>query len=104
MIEMTLIYDLQPHLDKPEYGSWIKRFVNTLRKTPGMLKLHLQRNQLGMPNTRVTIAWKCLEDWAAFFDSEAWEELEVELREKFVSNLRVDLWGSSPILPKAIRP
>jgi hypothetical protein len=43
-------------------------------------------------------------DWQNFFQSEAWQAAEVELRTKFAPAIRVELWGPSPVVPEALKP
>jgi hypothetical protein len=47
--------------------------------------------------------WKTVADWGHFAQSAEWQALEPELC-TFVTNIRVELWGPSPVVPEPLRP
>jgi len=61
------------------------------------------RNVPGNPQIRICITWKSLVDWATFAESDVWRSTDVELR-GFATNVRVELWGTSPVVSEPIRP
>ena len=61
------------------------------------------RNVPGNPQIRISITWKSLVDWATFAESDVWRSTDVELR-GFATNVRVELWGTSPVVSEPIRP
>jgi heme-degrading monooxygenase HmoA len=103
MIESTMTYDLLPNVDMKAYQEWAKNAVGIIAKQPGMLEFHVNRNVLGSPMVRTTIVFRSLEDWAKFAESGAWHSMEAEMR-GFATDMRVEVWGPSPVLPEPVRP
>jgi hypothetical protein len=67
-----------------------------------MEEFRANRNVLGSPQVRTVSTWRSLEDWARF-NQGPWQSLQAELR-GFATNIRVEIWGPSPILVEPIRP
>jgi heme-degrading monooxygenase HmoA len=102
MIEVTNTYDLRPDVNLEAYAEWARKSVALIAEQPGLVELRANRNMLGSPLIRTTTCWKSLNDWAAFADG-PWRELEQGLR-TFTVNLKVEMWGASPLLPTAVHP
>ena len=103
MIENNISWDLLPAVDVKAYGAWSKKTAETTTKQPGMVEFRASRNMLGNPQVRVSVMWKSLADWARFAESDVWHSLEAECR-SFATNIRVELWGPSPVMPEPLRP
>lgn len=103
MIECDLVYDLLPGLDQKAYGAFAKNTVETMLKQPGLTEYRANRNVLGSPQVRVSTMWKSLADWAKFTEGEVWRSLDVEVRQ-FATNVRLEVWGPSPLVPEPLRP
>jgi heme-degrading monooxygenase HmoA len=103
MIEVTLSYGILPNIDQKAYGEWAKKTLGVILQSPGLVEFRANRNLLGDPQVRSTTVWKSLADWANYTDSDEWRALEEEAR-GFVSNLQVEIWGPSPIVPEPLRP
>ena len=102
MIECDLTYDMLPNVDTKGYLEWAKKVMGTMPKQPGMAEFRANRNVLGSPQVRTVSTWQSLEDWAKF-NQGPWQSLQAELR-GFATNIRVEIWGPSPILVEPIRP
>ena len=103
MIELNMTYDLLPGIDQQAYQVMAKKAVGLLLQSPGLVEFRASRNVLGSPQVRATSVWQTLVDWANFNESSGWQELETEMR-TFVTNLRFELWGPSPVVPEPLRP
>ncbi len=103
MIEVNLSYDLLPNIDPKAYSEWAKKTVGRLLQAPGLVEFSANRNMLGDPQVRSTSVWKSLADWANYNESDEWRTLEEEAR-GFVTNIKVEIWGPSPIVPEPMRP
>jgi len=103
MIEKILTWDVLPGVDLKAYGALSKKTAETIAKQPGMIEFRASRNLLGNPQVRVSVMWKSLEDWAKFAETDVWHSLEAECR-TFATNIRVELWGPSPVMPEPLRP
>ena len=103
MIESNMVYDLLPGIDQKAYQEMAKKAVELVLQSPGLVEFRANRNVLGSPQVRATSVWQTLADWAKFYESSGWQELETEMR-TFVTNLRFELWGPSPVIPEPLRP
>lgn len=102
MIECDLTYDLLPGVDIKGYVKWAKKTIGTMGKQPGMVEFRANRNVLGSPQVRTVSTWQSMEDWARF-NQGPWQALQAELR-AFANNIKVEIWGPSPILAEPVRP
>lgn len=102
MIEVVLTYDFWPGVDEKVYAEWAKKAIATILKQPGLVELRANRNILGTPQLKTTTVWKTFADYGRFAET-AWPPLEPEMR-KFVTNLRTEIWGPSPVIPQPLRP
>ena len=103
MIEINTTWELLPNIDQQAYGEWAKKAVGTMLKAPGLVEFRAHRNVLGSPQVRSTAVWQTLTDWANYTDSDEWRALDAELR-AFVADIRVEIWGPSPVLPEPVHP
>jgi len=103
MIEANTTWDLFPDIDQEAYGEFAKKSIGAILKAPGIVEFRANRNMLGSPQVRSTAVYRTLADWACFTDSDEWRHLEAELR-TFATNIRVEVWGPSPVLPEPVRP
>ena len=103
MIEVNLSYDLLPNFDQKAYTEWAKKTVGGILKASGLIEFRANRNMLGDPQVRSTSVWKTLADWANYVDSDEWKTREQEAR-GFVKNIKVEIWGPSPIVTEPLRP
>jgi heme-degrading monooxygenase HmoA len=103
MIEVNTTYEILPNTNQQAYGEFAKKAIGTILKAPGLIEFRANRNLLGSPLVRTTSVFRTLSDWAGFAETDEWRELDAELR-TFVTDLRVEIWGPSPVLPEPIRP
>lgn len=104
MVESVLLYDLEKGVDLDAYADWAKRTIANLMKAPGLVEYRANRNLLGSPYVRSVSVWRSVADWNNFAESEGWKAAEAELRSRYASNLAVELWGRSPLVPETLRP
>jgi heme-degrading monooxygenase HmoA len=104
MVEVDLLYELMPAVDQKAYQEWAKRTIGLVLKSPGVIEFRAYRNILGSPFVRSTSVWKTLADWSNFVESAGWKAAEAELRAKYGVDIRVELWGPSPVVPEPLRP
>jgi len=104
MIEVDLSYDLLPGIDQQAYGAWAKKAIGTILQAPGCVEFRASRNMLGSPWVRTTSLWKTMADWGNFGESAAWQAISAEIRDQFATNVRVEVWGPSPVVPEPLRP
>lgn len=102
MIEVTQTYELLPTVDLGAYAAWVKKALGIVLKQPGFVEFRAHRNLLGSPQVRTTTVWQSAAEWARF-DEGDWQTLELELR-RMATQLRVELWGPSAMVPEPLRP
>lgn len=102
MIEACVTWDLLPGVGRDTYGAWAKKAIATMLKQQGLVEFRANRNVLGSPEVRITSTWRSGADWAAFAEGE-WKTVEQELR-GMAGNIRMELWGPSPLVPEPLRP
>jgi heme-degrading monooxygenase HmoA len=103
MIEVNTIWELLSNIDQEAYVEWAKETVGKILKAPGLVEFRAHRNILGSPQVRSTAVWQTLADWANYTDSDEWRALDAGLR-AFATDIRIEIWGPSPVLPKPVRP
>ena len=103
MIEVNKSHDLLPGIDRQAYIAWSKRASATMLQAPGLVEMRVHRNLLGSPQVRLTLVWQTLADWAKFAESAERQKLDSELLE-FATNINIELWGPSPVVPEPLRP
>ncbi|MFB0564679.1 MAG: antibiotic biosynthesis monooxygenase [Candidatus Aminicenantaceae bacterium] len=104
IVEVHLYYDLLPGIDQQAYQEWAKKAIGLVMQSPGLIEFRAHRNLLGSPFVRSTSVWQTLNDWANFAQSEKWEKIAADLRNSFAVNIKVEIWGPSPIVPEPLRP
>jgi|SRR5579883_1258635 len=102
MLEVHVVYDLLPGVSQDSYGAWAKKAIATTLKQPGLVEFRANRNILGSPHVRTTSVWRTGSEWMAFAEG-AWKDVEQELR-GLATNLRMEVWGPSPLVPETLRP
>jgi heme-degrading monooxygenase HmoA len=103
MIEIVTTYDLRHQIDQEAYQAYVNKAVDTELRAAGFVELRAHRNMSGSPQVRVTHVWKSLADWARFVDSAESRALDPEFR-SFVTNIEIQIWGPSPVMPEPLRP
>jgi hypothetical protein len=103
MIEVNKTYDFLPGIDRQAHGELAQKAIGVMLQPPGIVELRANRNLLGSPQVRLTTVWETLADWANFAESAERQALESELL-AFTTNINIELWGPSPVLPEPLRP
>jgi heme-degrading monooxygenase HmoA len=98
-----MYWDLLPDLDQQAYEGWAKKTIGTMLKSPGIIEFRANRNILGSPQVGTTVLWQTLADWAKFAESAENQKIQSELY-KFATNVKIELWGPSPVVPEPLRP
>jgi heme-degrading monooxygenase HmoA len=102
-VEVQQTWDLLPGMDKKAYAEFVKNAVATYMKAPGLIEYRAARNLLGSPQVRTIMVWQSLSDWAKFTESKEWAAIDTQ-RRPFMTNIHVEIWGPSPMVPKPLRP
>ena len=103
MIEVNKTYDLLPGIDRQAYVQIAQKGIKILLQATGIVELRANHNLLGSPQAHLTTIWDTLADWAKFAESAERQAIESELL-TFTTNINVELWGPSQIVPEPLRP
>lgn len=103
MVEIAFTYDFVAGIDEEAYARLAKRATGLMLAAPGFVEFHAHRNLVGTPHVRRTSVWESLEHWAALAQSREFQEVTEEFR-RYVTNVDVQFWGPSPLVPHPIRP
>jgi heme-degrading monooxygenase HmoA len=103
MIEVSFTYDFHPGFDEEAYKQLAKKANTMMLAAPGFIEFRAHRNLIGSPHVRRTSVWQSLSHWAALAQQPEFQKLTAEFR-VYVTNLDVQLWGPSPLVPRSIRP
>ncbi len=103
MIEVAFSYDFHPGIDEVAYAELARTATKMMRSAPGFVEFRAHRNILGSPHVRRTSVWKSLTDWAALNQKPEFQKLTADFR-TYVTNLDVQIWGPSPLVPDPIGP
>ena len=102
-IEVTRTHDVLPSADQRAYAALAEKAVGAILPAPGLVEFRAHRNLLGSPQVRTTTVWRSLADWATARENRELQALEAEFR-ALTTNLRVEIWGLSPLLAEPVRP
>ena len=103
MIEVVYTYDFLPDIDEEAYAQTARKDTMMMVSTPGFIEFRAHRNLVGSPNVRRTSVWKSLTHWATLVQKPEFQKITSDFR-TYVTNLEVQLWGPSPLVPRPIRP
>lgn len=103
MIEVSVTYDFRQDIDQIAYEAFVQKAVGAELHAPGFIEHRAHRNISGSPQVRVTHVWKSLADWANFVDSIESQSIDAEFR-TFVTNINLQIWGASPLIPEPLQP
>jgi len=103
MIEVNKTYDLLPGIERQAYAQVAQKGIKMMLQATGIVELRANRNLLGSPQVRLTTIWDTLADWSKFAESAERQAIESELL-TFTTNINVELWGLSQIVPEPLRP
>ncbi len=102
MVLYVTKWDILP--DKAEaYSRWTGPAIQRVLAVPGVAEFRGYRPATGASQVVVTYEFTDLATWAAWYAHEDVQKVFDELR-TFVTNVSIELWGPSPIVPKPIRP
>lgn len=86
---------------KDAYLEWTKSIIPRTLKVPGVKEFRAYRTALGDSQVVVTYEFENIADFSSWH-----EQCFDMLQESYdlCANLTTELWGSSPVVPKPIRP
>jgi len=95
-------WDILP--DKAEsYIQWIQSAIPRILAVPGIIEFRAYRPATGSSQVVVTFEFADLATWAAWYSNEEAQKVLNELY-SYATNISLELWGPSPLVPEPIRP
>jgi heme-degrading monooxygenase HmoA len=85
------------------YAEWAQSAIPTILGQSGLVEFRGYRPVTGEHQIVVTYEFADLAAWAAWQENETIAGLVDELRQ-YATDLSVELWGPSPVVPQPIRP
>lgn len=104
MIEVCLTFNFYMGVNEDSYSEWAKKAIVPLLKSQGIVEFKAYRNLLGYPQVKLSSTWDSLHDWASFAESEKWQDLMGELSKNYAKDVKMTVWGPSPIAPGPLHP
>ena len=106
MALMILSWDMPPAEQTEAYNEQASTvWIPTILGVPGVTEFRAYRNPLGTtPGVCVHTEFDSLASWLAYTESEAYTTIMSGLRGVGCTNLSSEIWGSSPIVPKPLKP
>ena len=102
MVESHVSYDLLSNIDQRAYAATVKKVVEVTMKASGVVEFRASRGLVAPAQVRGTTVWQTSTDWAKFVEG-PWQQLEAELR-TYATNIKLELWGPSPLITEPLRP
>jgi len=85
------------------YLEWTQGAIQRTLAAPGVIEFCAYRPVSGDHEVCITHQFADLDAWLAWYTNEGVQAVLEELRD-LTSSMSSDLWGPSPVVPKAIRP
>ena len=102
MVLFVVKWDILPQsLD--DYTKWAKSAIPRELSVPGVVEFRAYRPATGSSQVVATYEFKDLESWAVWHSHEDIQQIFDELR-AYSTNVSIELWGPSPVVPEPIRP
>lgn len=103
---MTVLYVMKWNInpDKAEeYPKWTQSSIQKTLGIPGVVEFRAYRGPAGDSQVIATYEFADMKAWAEWQDHEDVKRANEELY-TVATNVKMELWGPSPVVPKPIRP
>ena len=88
---------------KEVYSEWAKAVIPRTLGVPGVVEFRAYRPATGNHQVVITYEFANMADWAAWHGSETMQQILDEVY-GLTTNVNIEVWGPSPIVPQPIRP
>ena len=102
MVLYVMSWNIHPDKEK-EYPKWAQSFIERSLEVPGVVEFRGYRTVSGRSQVVVTIEFADMNTFAAWQSNQDVQKITAEAF-AMTLNLKVELWGPSPIVPEPIRP
>ncbi len=104
MVEVVTTWDFLPGMDQDEYAQWSQKKVEMHMKAAGFIEFRANRNLLGQPQVRAVSVWENMSSAGAFLESADYRELIADGLDILITNIEINFWGGSPMIPDPLHP
>ncbi len=105
MALIITVWDLPPAEQIEAYNKRSKSWVSTVLKQPGLKEFRAYRNPYRTtPEVMVHTEFDSLASCLKYIESEDYATINSEMQALGCTNLSVQLWGASPIVPEPLKP
>ncbi len=102
MVLYVMSWNIHPDKEE-EYPKWAQSAIQRYLKIPGVVEFRGYRTVAGRRQVVITFEFVDMNAFAAWQGSQDVQKITAEAF-TMTLNLKVELWGPSPIVPKPIRP
>lgn len=102
MVLFVMKWDIHPDKTK-EYLQWTKTAIPRTMSAPGVVEFRAYRAAAGDFQIITTYEFADMAGWAQWQQHEESQAVLTELHEMAL-NVKMELWGPSPVVPEPIRP
>ena len=102
MVLQVMKWDIHP--DKTEaYVKWAQTAIKRTISVPGVVEFRAYRPAAGDSQVVITYEFADMSDWAKWNSSADLQKVMDELH-TLALNVKIEIWGPSPIVPKPVKP
>lgn len=102
MVLQVMKWDIHP--DKTEaYAKWAQTAIKRTISVPGVLEFRAYRPATGDSQVVTTHEFAEMSDWAKWNSNSDMQKVMEELH-TLALNVKIEIWGPSPIVPKPVKP
>ena len=102
MVLYIMKWNIRPE-KKDEYLAWSQGAIGRTISVPGVVELRAYRPASGTSQVVITFEFADMAAWAAWHSNEVVQEVLDEVH-ALASDVTLELWGRSPVIPEPIRP
>ena len=102
MVLFVVKWDILPQ-SIDDYTKWAKSAIPRELSVPGVVEFRAYRPATGSSQVVATYEFKDMGSWVAWQSHEDIQQIFDELR-SYTTNISIELWGPSPVVPEPIRP
>lgn len=102
MVLHVIKWNIRPD-QKEAYTEWAKTAIQRTVGAPGVVEFRAYRPVTGAAQVVVTYEFDDLVAWAKWNSHETVQQVFNEAR-GFTTDLTVEVWGPSPVVPRPVRP
>ena len=102
MVLQVMKWDIHP--DKTEeYFKWVETAIKRIMSSPGLVEFRAYRPASGSSQVVTTCELADMNAWATWQSNKDMQKVMEELH-TLALNIKIEIWGPSPVVPNPVRP